>query len=183
MAEVSSTGRARRKQSTRKRKTNVHLDMTAMVDVAFLLLTFFVLTAVITNWFEYPVVMPPPCEGPDCNQKVIDTKVLTLVLEEENQIRYYRGVLEPEIKTTDTSPDGLRTVIMAHLNAASPRCLPGAPTDQCWDPIVVVKATDQSKYGQLVDVLDELLITQTPKYAIAPFTVEDSLFLAQADLQ
>ena len=51
----------------------------------------------------------------------------------------------------------------------------------CWDPIIVVKAKPKSKYKNLVDTFDELAILQAPKYTIAPYTINDSLLIAQAE--
>lgn len=65
MAELNvSTGKTGRKNRTSKMP--VRVDLTAMVDLAFLLITFFMLTTSLTKPREMPVVMPadgPPGAG------------------------------------------------------------------------------------------------------------------------
>ena len=183
MAEISpSPGRKQKRSPTRSRKAAIKLDMTAMVDVAFLLLTFFVLSAVVSQQRALELVVPPACEGADCHVKVDEKKVLTLVLGEQNQIRYYHGITDPEVLKTDYSPKGIRAVIQQHLLSGGPLCRSQEKKEDCWDPIIVVKAEKTSRYGKLIEVLDELLITQAPKYTIASFTLQDSLLLAQAEI-
>ncbi|MEM7369101.1 MAG: biopolymer transporter ExbD [Bacteroidota bacterium] len=190
MADVTPTGGQDRRRSTlRTRKRPARIDMTAMVDVAFLLLTFFVLTAVMSDGQLMEVFSPPKCEGEDCYKKIDHRKILTLILDENDQVQYYVGIEEPEVKTTDYDENGMRKIVGEFIYGGSaslgkPLCATvnneGLGEGRCWDPIIVLKAKNKSRYGNLVDALDELSILKTPKFTIAPFTVNDSLLLAQA---
>lgn len=190
MADVTPTGgQGRRRSKPRTRKRPVRIDMTAMVDVAFLLLTFFVLTAVIADGQLMEVVMPPDCESPDCYKKIDQRKIMTLILDEEDMIQYYVGGEDPNVETTDYEDDGLRQVLGEFIygeetRLGRPMCAAigneGIKAGTCWDPIIVLKAKDKSRYGNLVDALDELSIVKAPKFSIAPYTANDSLLLAQA---
>lgn len=159
-----------KKQSSRQNRKTTKIDMTAMVDVAFLLLAFFVLSATINHAKYMDISYPPPCpDGQDCTVEMNENRILTLVLDSANVVTYYSG---EEIEKTDFSEDGIRPVLQAHLRKFSPVCTDEVNKD-CWDPIFVVKASPDSHYKNLVDILDELAIVGAPKYTIADFTLED----------
>lgn len=170
--------------------------MTAMVDVAFLLLTFFVLTATMSNSGVMELTMPPKVDEEmedELRQKIVEDKILTLIVDENDKVSYYVGAVDEdvEVKETDYSQSGLRRVLLGHLNynkqLGVPRCETGKGarvTKDCWDPIFVIKPRDGARYKNLVDLLDELAITQAPKYAIDKFTETDSLLLlGELDLE
>ena len=163
-----------------------------MVDVAFLLLTFFVLTATMSNSAMISLTLPPKAdesvEEDDIYKKIDEKKIMTLVLDEDDDIKYYVGVAneETELLETDYAEDGLREAILDHINAGRelygiPLCADvdnaGINDGRCWDPIFVIKPRDASRYKNLVDMLDELAITEATKYAIDKFTPADSTFL------
>ena len=145
--------------------------MTAMVDVAFLLLTFFVLTATLKEDMLLEVVMPPKMDDEPVRTEVLEEKVLTLILKDEDEIAYFFGADESVLDSTTYSPDGVRKLILAHLNTGEkekglPMCLGSKVGTPCWDPMVEIRPMPNSRYKNLVDVLDELAITEAPKYAI-----------------
>lgn len=179
MADVNAQESSSRRKPTRKtRKRSTRIDMTAMVDVAFLLLTFFVLTTTMNNNHIMNIVKPPKCEGEDCGLPVLDDKILTLILEENDRISYYHGMDTEELKNTDFSEKGVRKVIIDHLRRKENLCDKDEPVKGCWDPIFVIKPKKSSRFANLVDILDEMAITRAPKYALAEFTPQDSLLLA-----
>ena len=172
MAEISQNSSRNSKGRNRQKRKSTRIDMTAMVDVAFLLLTFFVLTATLSDQFVVELVMP--VEGPTA--EIAEQKLLTLVLEENDEITYYHGITEPNIQTTHYGVQGLRKVLQEHLNRYEHRC-EGKQKRDCWDPIFLIKPKQKATYRNVVDVLDELAIVQAPKYAIGDFTPADSAFL------
>lgn len=162
--------------------------MTAMVDVAFLLLTFFVLTATMNKPSVMELNMPPKTdELPEDSTKikVKEEKIMTLILDADDTVRYYVGITNPEVKATSFDPaNGVRGAIQEHINWGLKRGLQlcvkvgdGKSTKNCWDPIFLIKPRVTSRYGNLVDLIDELNITEAPKYAITEFAEEDSLLL------
>ena len=191
MADVDSGGgggRSRKGGGSKTKKKSTKIDMTAMVDVAFLLLTFFVLTATMSNSSVMELTMPPKVEEEqeeDLYKKIVEDKIMTLILEGEDKISYYVGITDPEVEEANFDPsssDGIRKVIQKHLDGDGtlPRCETGKGArivKNCWDPIFVVKPRNQAKYRNLVDLLDEFAITGAPKYAIDKFTEQDSLLL------
>lgn len=194
MAEVEqsqdSGGKKGSGPKTKKKSTKV--DMTAMVDVAFLLLTFFVLTATMSNSAMISLTLPPKADDLDRDEKykkIDEKKIMTLILDDDDKVKYYTGVANEEtiLETTDYADDGLRETVLDHINAGRakygiPLCSEvnnaGINTGGCWDPIFVIKPRDESRYKNLVDMLDELAITEAKKYAIDQFTEADSVFLA-----
>ena len=166
--------------------------MTAMVDVAFLLLTFFVLTATMADNVVMELTMPPKADDvPDDEKykKIREDKIMTLIIDEDDKVKYFVGITEPDVETTGFDNDGVRKAILSHLTYGRQNGIPmckdvdnaGINEGKCWDPIFVIKPREESRYKNLVDLLDELAITQAPKYAIDKYTTADSLVIAQSE--
>lgn len=188
MADVDSGGGGGGKKGSgpKTKKKSTKIDMTAMVDVAFLLLTFFVLTATMTNKSMMELTMPPQAddeiEEEDIREDILEDKIMTLVVDENDKVGYYVGITNPEWQQTNFSTNGLRTVLRGHLKAppGMVRCETGKGArviKGCWDPIFVIKPRKTSKYRNLVDLLDELAIVEAPKFAIDKFAEIDSLIM------
>lgn len=160
MAEISQSdgGASRGKIRTTKRSTKI--DMTPMVDLAFLLLTFFILTTTFNDPYVIPLPMPDK-EGPQ--SEINHKNVLNLVLAENNNVFWWDG-LDGKVETTNYSNKGIREILLSHTKA-NPNVM------------VLIKPKDDSKYENMVDVLDELTITSTQKYAIVDFTEDDKIKL------
>ena len=188
MADVdtgSKGGGRSKKGGPKTKKKSTKIDMTAMVDVAFLLLTFFVLTATMSSSSVMELTMPPKVDEQDKDdlyKKILEDKIMTLVLDDNDVVKYYVGITEPEVLETYFDNDGVRKVILSHMyygpNELGLQRCQGRNVENCWDPIFVIKPRNQSRYKNLVDLLDELAITQAPKYAIDKFTDQDSLLIA-----
>ncbi|MEM0997868.1 MAG: biopolymer transporter ExbD [Bacteroidota bacterium] len=184
MAEVqseSSGAKSKHTRGPRQKKRSTRIDMTAMVDVAFLLLTFFILTTTLAKPYVLPAVKPPLSET-NRNQPVKQSKVLTLILGAEDQVHYYTGMGDT-VHTTDFSATGLRQVVVQHLQKYPNLCRDANNAPGCWDPIVVIKPHDHCSYRNLVDALDEMRIVRAPKYALDDVLAEDSLLLAANGLR
>ena len=190
MADVDTGGGGGgkgKKKGPKTKKKSTRIDMTAMVDVAFLLLTFFVLTATMTNSAVMELTMPPKVDTPEeeeqLRQKIAEDKIMTIVLEADDHIAYYIGIRDAETGEGNFGSSGdksIRKIIEDHLKGDGrlPRCAKGTKdVSNCWDPIFVVKPKNESKYRNVVDLLDEFAITEAPKYAIDKFTEVDSLIL------
>lgn len=139
--------------------------MTPMVDLASLLLTFFILTTTFARLQTMEINMPT-ANGPDT--PIPGKNALNIVLDKENKVYYFFGYPgdEPELKQTDLSANGMRQVLLSEQVKDNP------------DMVVLVKATAGSRYKNLVDVLDELKITGTRKYALVDLREEDKALLS-----
>ena len=159
----------------RARKRGFHLDMTPMVDLAFLLLTFFMLTTT----FAKPRVMEltMPVKDPTHQAETAASSAMTIVLDKNHQVRYYFGlnrpgdpsVPVPTLHTTNFGPHGIRQALLAR---------------QRQSPIVVlIKPSPAAKYQDMVDILGEMSITNQKKYAITELSAADRQLLSTSSHQ
>lgn len=174
MADLSNSACTIRDKKSKTRKKSAKIDMTAMVDVAFLLLSFFVLTATILPDHVMELSMPPSAEE---RLPVEENTVMTLILHPGDSLSYYIGQNSTEKEQTDYGPNGIRKAIRQHLTSTEnlPLCEGRRKTTHCWDPIFVIKPTDEACYKNLIDILDELAICGAGKYAIAPLSSWDKI--------
>jgi biopolymer transport protein ExbD len=160
MAEISQHS-GQPKGKIRSKKQSTKIDMTPMVDLAFLLLTFFILTTTFSKPQIMDLAMPDRDGG---NTPINDENVLNLVLAENNKIYWWMG-LEPKAELTNYSSSGVRNLILKKK-----RERPAL--------MILIKPKDNSKYENMVDILDEMTITATERYAIVDVTDEDVSKLA-----
>jgi len=148
-------------------KQQPRVDLTAMVDLAFLLITFFMLTTSINKPNAMDVAMPDKNkEDPEDRLEVADTRTLTLLLGSNNKIEWYHGdysnPLEgPEI--VDYGKDGIRPILMKKMEQVKQQ------TGK--DLIIVLRPSEKSTHRNLVDILDEMNIIKAPIYMIG--TISD----------
>lgn len=159
MAMINTSDETRGK--VRRSKASTHIDMTPMVDLAFLLLTFFMLTTSFFKPYTMQVDMPEKVKDPILQPPIPANKVLTLVLGENNKIYSYVGLPKPPLQVTDYSTKGVRKLLRE--KNASVKGL-----------YVLIKPSTKSKYQNMVDVLDEMSIASIPHYAIVKITDEDT---------
>ncbi|MHC2990308.1 biopolymer transporter ExbD [Pontibacter sp. HJ8] len=164
MAQIQEKSTPVKGGRRRAKKFASHLDMTPMVDLACLLLTFFMLTTTFTKLQNMEISMPVPHAT---GTAVAGKNALTLILGENNRLYYYFGFAgdEPDVSETDFSTTGIRQVLLSE-QVKSNRSL-----------VVLIKATETSRYKNLVDVLDEMKITDTKKYALVEIREEDKKLL------
>ncbi len=162
MAEIQGGGGEGGKKGgkIRSKKSSTRIDMTPMVDLAFLLLTFFILTTTLSKPTTMEITMPEKPKENDKQPEVNEKKVLTLVLGANDKVYWYVGITEPEAKRTDFSKDGIRKVLLQKKS-------------EIRDMIVLIKAMDDSKYRNMVDILDEMTISSIQRYAIVDITSAD----------
>lgn len=172
----------------RAKKQSTRVDMTPLVDLAFLLLTFFVLTSTFSKPKVLRMIFPEKLKDP-INQKVPEVKNgLTILLTENNRVFYYNGALDKNtvLAETDFSKDGIRKVLVernaglikqlmeyekeldkipAADTAAKSKVLAKVKDAQRKSTLVVLVKTDEkATYKNMIDMMDELLITQIAKY-------------------
>ena len=133
-----------------------HVDMTPMVDLGFLLITFFMLTTTL----QKPKVMELGMPEPDLDVRtfVKESDGFTVILDKDRSIKYFEGQ-KGEMKSTD----------FQHIR----KILFEAKQNKGKHFFVVIKATTDAQYGSMVDILDELMISNCQRYAIATLSLED----------
>lgn len=150
----------------RSKKSNAKVDLTAMVDLAFLLITFFMLTTSLSKPQSMDLGLPDKDEKVDTNIKVDQVRTMTIILGKDNKIKWFHGLLEspePNGKPTDATygKEGIRKELLKRVVS-----IPKATGDPKKGMIVIIKPTKKSTYKNLVDILDEMAICNVPTYAI-----------------
>jgi biopolymer transport protein ExbD len=174
MAEIQPAAGPQKGGKRRAKKMSTKIDMTPMVDLAFLLLTFFMLTTTFARPYTMELTMPVKSTEPST---VPPSKSMTIILGKGHKVHYFFGlnapqdksVPVPELKTTSFAANGIRPVLQARL-----RQQPGL--------VVLIKPSVDSKYQDMVDILDEMNITQQKKYALVKITTDDLTLLKPATL-
>ncbi|QEM05393.1 biopolymer transporter ExbD [Mucilaginibacter rubeus] len=164
MAELNSSPQNGGGKHKRK-KINARVDLTAMVDLAFLLITFFIMTTTLAKPKAMDLAMPD--DGGEV-MPVPASRTLSVVLGKNNKVVYFLGELKNPVispSVTDFSANGIRKAIIetnkkVHDNTGK-------------SMIVLVKPSDKSQYSNLVSTLDELAITGIQQYAIVDIMPAD----------
>ena len=170
MAEIETKKSNEKKKRLNKKSTRV--DLTPMVDLGFLLLTFFVFTSVLSTPKAMDIMMPDDKVITE-NDPVCESCVLTVLLNKNNQIKYYEGAIEnhPLVNETGFAPDQIRKVLMQ--KKAQVQKLRGS-ADQF---ILIIKASAESNFKNFVDITDEVTICQVKKYYIDELNDADKKIL------
>jgi biopolymer transport protein ExbD len=172
MAEMDTSGGGGHKKGPgvkKAKKLSTRVDLTPMVDLGFLLITFFIFTTTMSQPSTMPLNLPKDTEEKDQN-KVKESGVLSLLLGKDNIIYYYEGTLLPDgTNFKKTNFKDVRKVIIDKKRSTNPE-----------DFVVVVKPGDASVYKNTVDILDEMTINQVKRYALVDklFTMEQQLITA-----
>ena len=170
MAEVSNQGGSGQKDGkVRSKKTSTRIDMTPMVDLAFLLLTFFVMTTTLNKPQTMEITMPEKPKEEDKPPMVNEKRVLTLVLGHDDKIYWYLGITDPKVEVTNFSNEGVRKVLLRE-------------NSQIKEMVVLIKPSDESKYKNVVDILDEMNISNIARYALVEITDVDKELIKESKL-
>ncbi len=155
MAEMdtSSGGGHKKGPGVKKsKKLSTRVDLTPMVDLGFLLLTFFVFTTTMSQ--STAMKMNEPKDDPNQQMKVKNSGAMTILLGKGNQVYYYYGQLMPETISQDfksTTFKGIRALILEKKKAT--------PID---DLMYIIKSDDNSTFKNAIDILDEMTISDVP---------------------
>lgn len=143
-------------------KQQPRVDLTAMVDLAFLLITFFMLTTSLSKPHAMDVAMPDKDkENKDDNLEVADNRSMTILLGAKNKVEYYMGQLETPLDgptVVDYGKEGIRPVILKKMKDV--QAATGKPL------IIIIRPGETSNYKNLVDILDEMKIVDAKQYMI-----------------
>lgn len=159
MAEISQSGAEKSGGKIRSKKQSTKIDMTPMVDLAFLLLTFFILTTTFNKPGIIPLTMPEPVTDSTRLPLLKDKNAFSVVLAEENRIYWWIGFDESP-SPTNYSKDGIRKILLEQ-SKANPNLM------------VLIKPMEKARYENMVDILDEVEIANITRYAIVDFTEAD----------
>ncbi len=196
MADIQTGGGGHEKGKPKKLSTRI--DMTPMVDLGFLLITFFMLTTSMSKPQTMEIAMPSKDKVPDQDKTVLKaSKAVTIILGKENRVFYYEGTelngVAPTVVTSSFDKEtGIRKYLINrnYANVIKVRDLKiklkeskieekdfNAQRDSVLAdknaPVVLIKATNEATYANLIDILDEMAISSIGKYAIIDITPYD----------
>ena len=156
MAEVMTSESGNK---VRSRKKLIRVDMTPMVDLGFLLITFFMFT---TN-FSKPNVMDLglPAKEPEPTNEIDIRNQITFILGENNRIFYYQKELK-DLSSSDLKETTMQGMEISKLISSYKKV---APKPENFT--VIIKPTDDANYKNFVDILDNLAITKSERYGIS----------------
>ena len=153
------SGGGRHKKKRKGKRVGIRMDMTPMVDVAFLLLTFFMLATV----FSRPQAMEINLPESDEPVEIAESNVLTLRGAQDGNIYWNIGTEPAEV-----IPYSGLNALLTERNRANPQL------------ITLIKVDRSGTYTNVVDMLDEIKLAGLTKYSIAPFTAQDSTQVLQS---
>ena len=180
----------------RAKKILPHIDMTPMVDLMMLLITFFMLTTSLSKSKVMEMILPEKLRDPNAEPpKIVASRTLNILLGPDNKIYWYAGGVSPDeydnlppVYETDYSDQGVRALLLERnralfrkINDFEQQVLEGKiriprdsvqsaisqlKTDDDTGPIVLLKAYKKANYGNFVDILDEMNICGIARYTI-----------------
>lgn len=180
MAELN-TGGGKKDKKVRSKKQNAGVDLTAMVDLAFLLITFFMLTTSMNKPQSMNLAMPDKDKEQDVEEdktKVDENRTMTILIGGDNKIMWYMGMVSNPLEgPTDQTygKNGIRQVLLEKDKMA----IAYSNNDPEKGLIVIIRASEKSTYRNLVDILDEMAISGIKSYALVDITPEDLEILGE----
>jgi len=171
MAELDTSGGGKKGGKVRTKKMSTRVDLTAMVDLAFLLITFFMLTTTLSKPQAMDVAMPDKDEKQQEQLDVADNRTMTVLLGSGNRLEWYMGSMEKPLEGPTVEGFGKNGIRKALIEKQ--KQVVGITGDPKKGLIVIIKPSDKSNYRNLVDILDEMKISNTQQYAIVDITAPE----------
>lgn len=157
MAELDTSGKGGHGKGGKKKgkKMSTRVDLTPMVDLGFLLVTFFMLTTTFSKPQTMEINMPVKAEQTDekKEQDVKESKAMTIILGANNKVFWYTGITDPQVTVTNFSAKGIRSVLKVKNKTIT-------------DFVVLIKSTDEANYDNLVSIFDEMNIVGIQRFAL-----------------
>ena len=169
------------------KKLSTRVDMTPMVDLGFLLITFFVFTATMSSPTTLDLNMPKDIKDKKDQTEAKESGVLSIMLGKGDQVYYYEGKLEVGAGVNNfkqTTFKGIRDEIIKKKQEVIKNYRPDPKDEELkqkakerndpnWeraaldkDFVVVIKANEDATYKNTVDILDEMTINAVKRFAI-----------------
>lgn len=182
--DVSSGGGHKKGPGVKKsKKLSTRVDLTPMVDLGFLLITFFIFTTTMSQPTAMKLNLPKDTDKPEEQNQAKESGALTILLGFDNHVFYYEGQLAPDgsnWKTSNWTGEGnIRDVIINKKKDVVARHVHTASCQEIWaknnndqnscrdkDLVVVIKPGPESTYRNVVDILDEMAINVVKRYAL-----------------
>ena len=159
MAEMDTSGGGKHKKGPgvkKGKKLSTRIDLTPMVDLGFLLITFFIFTTTMSQPTAMKLFLPKDTDKPEEQNKVKASGALTIMLGKSDGVFYYEGELLPDGSNFKSSNfKDIRKEIIEKKKSTNPQ-----------DFVVVIKPGPEATYKNTVDILDEMTINDVKRYAM-----------------
>ncbi|MFD2148322.1 ExbD/TolR family protein [Mucilaginibacter antarcticus] len=167
MAELDTSGGGKKGGGkVRTKKKNTRVDLTAMVDLAFLLITFFILTTTLQKPKALDLTMPDKDEKNNNQLPVPETRTMTVLLGSGNKAEWYMGLPQNPLTSPTVVKLGNSKQMREALIEQNKKVLAASGKEM----IVLVKPSDKSTYVDMVTMMDELNIVANQQRAIVDIT-------------
>lgn len=156
IAEPRKHGKGKKRK--KGRRLGIRIDMTPLVDVAFLLLTFFMFTTSMSRPQTMEINLPPN----DVNVEIAESNLLTLRITDKAEIYWAIGIESPKkVEMSD-----LRKLLREQAQMKAKL-------------VTLVKINREGKFKTLVNIIDELNLANIERFSIAPMTDQDKALLSK----
>lgn len=211
MADIIESGGGHEKGAKRRpKKHSTNIDMTPMVDLMCLLITFFMLTTAFAKPKVMEITMPEP-DDPTKPKKekpqISADRTINVILSGDDRVYYYNGVIEtgkpiPAIIKTSFGADGIRKYLLERnklvfeqiadlrdkvtkgelvmADSTLNNKIKEIKKSDKKSPIILIKADEFAKYRNIVDIIDEMAITSIASYAVVDINDAELKLLATA---
>jgi biopolymer transport protein ExbD len=194
MAEIVHEEGKQKGGKKKAKKFSTHIDMTPMVDLMCLLITFFMLTTAFAKPKAMEITMPEKKDDPSVKQPEIQAdRTINILVSGNDKIYYYFGLADPKLPlpqliSTDYSKDGIRKMLLQRnktvftavtelrekvvkgeevmADSTLTRKVKEIKKSDKNAPIILIKADEKAKYKNLVDIIDEMAICTVANYAV-----------------
>jgi biopolymer transport protein ExbD len=180
MTNIENDGASSRKRAGVRRpvRLNCSIDMTPMVDLGFLLISFFVITTELRRPVAMPLIMPADGPGMDIG----NSYALTIIPSADNRLYYYFGNWQDAVKANAihsasyAGENSIRNVINQKQ-----RALDNDPktTEKRNGLMLLIKPDKNASYKNMVDILDEATINIVKKFAVLKISAEEEIWVQQ----
>jgi biopolymer transport protein ExbD len=207
MAELIVEEKGKKGGKRRAKKQSTRIDMTPMVDLMCLLITFFMLTTAFSKPKVMVITMPEKNndEKKDKQPEIAAFRTLNILLTEDDKVLYYIGQdkkpLSPVTKT-DFSKDGIRKILLEKnkdlftkifeyrdkritgklvvADTTADSEIKKMKKEDKLGPIVLIKADKKAKYKDIVNIIDEMAICNVASYAIVDISPTEEEMIKNA---
>lgn len=192
MAEIQEKSGGPKKGGGVKKgkKLSTRIDLTPMVDLGFLLITFFIFTTTMSKPKTMEINMPVDRNDikEEEKNKVKDYTAMTVLLSKDHRVYYYTGLADdpmnpPSVQVTYfQNKNGIRDAIIALKKKVYDERGNGAPGHNITDePVILIKPDTNSQYEDMVNILDEMNINGINTYALVDITPVDREFIQKTE--
>lgn len=192
MAEIQEkSGGGKQGPGVKKpKKQSTRIDLTPMVDLGFLLITFFIFTTTMSKPKTMEINMPVDREDikDEDKNKVKDYTAMTVLLSKDHRIYYYLGLADdpmnpPKVEVTYfQNKNGIRDAIIALKKRVYEERNNGVQGHSEKDePVILIKPDTTSQFEDMVNILDEMQINAINTYALVDITPVDREFISKTE--